>query len=401
MEAEERSYYVWLSIFTILLGTAPFAYWQGYHFWASAFALAGLGGLLMLIRDHLAVAISKWPKVSLKVLAVVALSLIVSQLIGHEMNDHRAIGELSSTQWYLYGLALLLIAVVVSAALSKGKPSKLVIHSANYQAAKSGGTTYDVGEFLAKIISGDSLVFDIENHNFVIDGHNYVPHDPFTGEGKRLQITYSYGDEPRKSIVRYEHSRLVLPEDHEIQRLTNEMARLNTQSESDLYRCHQVSDQLRAEAHTAKERMSEVEKELTRLQTSSTTGNPSKSDLRKEAEELSDEIRDFLKKLGPRPDRKPSGKQNTKLEEEEAIREHSASLVPWLQRLQGGWVGRFADRAEKTRYLLAEQGITDVDLDMALRGSNSDENNMLRVADRLLLLSRAESKPLPQAPRMN
>jgi hypothetical protein len=118
--------------------------------------------------------------------------------------------------------------------------------------------------------------------------------------------------------------------------------------------------------------------------------------LQEQAEKLSDEIRECLRKLGPRPARKSSGKQHTEQEELEAMREHSAMLLPWLQRLQGGWVGRFADRAEKMRYLLAEQGITDVDLDMALRSSNRDENNILRIADRLLLLSREESKPLSQ-----
>jgi hypothetical protein len=148
---------------------------------------------------------------------------------------------------------------------SRTDKPKLIIHSANYRAVKAGDETYDVSEFLRKIISGDSLVFDIENHNFVIADHNYVPKDPFTGERKRLQLTYSYGTELPRTIVRYEHGRLVLPEDCEIQRLTDEIARtkqeaaeqiarLNKQSESDLYRSHQVSDPLRAEARATEDR---------------------------------------------------------------------------------------------------------------------------------------------------
>jgi hypothetical protein len=116
--------------------------------------------------------------------------------------------------------------------------------------------------------------------------------------------------------------------------------------------------------------------------------------IQEQAEKLSDELREFINKLGPKPVRKPSDKQHTDQEELEAMKEHSAKFFPWAQRLQGGWVGRFADRVEKMRYLLAEQGITDVDLDMALRSSNRDDNNILRIADRLLLLSRTESKPL-------
>lgn len=113
-----------------------------------------------------------------------------------------------------------------------------------------------------------------------------------------------------------------------------------------------------------------------------------------QAEQLSDEIRGFLKGMGPRPVRKQTSKQHTEAEELEAMREHSAVLIPWLQRVQGGWLGRFEERVGRTRHLLAEQGIVDVDLDMALRSQTRDESNILRIADRLLLLSRAESKPL-------
>ena len=62
----------------------------------------------------------------------------------------------------------------------RAEPSKLIIHSANYRAIESGGQTCDVSEFLRRIISGDSLVFDIENHNFVVGSQNFVPTDPFT-----------------------------------------------------------------------------------------------------------------------------------------------------------------------------------------------------------------------------
>jgi hypothetical protein len=113
------------------------------------------------------------------------------------------------------------------------------------------------------------------------------------------------------------------------------------------------------------------------------------SDPRNEAEVLSDEIRKFVVSLGPRPDRKESSKQHSEAEELEAIREHGAVLFTWVQRLQAGWLGRFDERAQRIRHLLVERGITDVDLDMALRDCTADEKKMMRIADRLLILSRA------------
>ncbi|HEY6769726.1 MAG TPA: hypothetical protein VI386_33710 [Candidatus Sulfotelmatobacter sp.] len=227
MEAEEKWFYVWLSIFTVVLGTAPFAYWQGYHLSGIFLAIAGLGGLLMFIRDRLAATASKLPiRISVKVLAVVTLSILVGQLIGHEIASRRANVQLSSTQWWLYGLTLLLVVVVVSATLSKSKPSKLVIHWANYRAWQSGGETQDVTNFLRKIICRDSLVFNVENHNFVIGRQNFVRTDPLSGKAKRLRVSYSYDGEPAITIDRNEHDRLVLPEDSVIERLEGEVERL-------------------------------------------------------------------------------------------------------------------------------------------------------------------------------
>jgi hypothetical protein len=230
MEAEERWFWVWLSIFTILLGTAPFAYWQGYHLLGIICAVAGLVGLLMLIRDHLAATASKWPiRVSSKVLAIVTLSMIVGQSVGREIAGYRTNGGLSSVQWWLYGITLLLIVAVVSATLSKGRPSKLIIHWANYRAVENGGDVYEVGEFLRQIISGDSLVFDIENHNFKIGGKDFVPRDPLTSREKRLQVNYSYGGNPPITTERREHGRLLLPEDSKIQWLQSEVERLKAE----------------------------------------------------------------------------------------------------------------------------------------------------------------------------
>jgi hypothetical protein len=228
MEAEERWFWVWLSIYLVPLGTAPFIIWEWkYPVWGTICGIVGLGGLLMLVRDRLATTASKLPiRISLKILTVITLSMLVGQLIGYEIAGRRANVQMSSAQWWLYGLTLLFIVVVASAALSKKKPSKLVIHWANYRAVEGGGEEFQVGDCLRQLISGDSLVFDIENHNFVIGDKNFVPRDPLWGKEKRLEVNYSYGGDPPVTTSRREHGRLLLPEDSKIKWLAGEVDRL-------------------------------------------------------------------------------------------------------------------------------------------------------------------------------
>lgn len=240
MDVEERWFYVWLSIYLVPLGTAPFIIWEWKHpVWGTICCVVGLTGLLMLVRDRITAATSKWPRVSLKALAVVTLSVLFGQLLGYDITGHRVSGALSSLQSWFYGLGLLLIVVVVSATLSKSKPSKLVIHSANYRAVENGGEEFDVGDFLQQIISGDSLVFDIENHNFKVNGKDYVPRDPLTSKVKRVKVSYSYGSEPARTTERREHGRLLLPEDSKITWLMGEVERLTAAQQQPLPRTSQ------------------------------------------------------------------------------------------------------------------------------------------------------------------
>jgi hypothetical protein len=108
-------------------------------------------------------------------------------------------------------------------------PSKLVIHSATYRGIQDNNQVYEVTEFLRAIISGNGLVFDIENHNFVIGGRNFVPKDPLPFKAKRLLVKYSYAGQLR-NIERYEHDRLVLPEDSQIARLEADVQRLRSEN---------------------------------------------------------------------------------------------------------------------------------------------------------------------------
>ncbi len=154
----------------------------------------------------------------------------------------------------------------------KSETSRLVIYSAIYDAVDGGGKIYDVAEFLRQIVTGDSLVLDIENHNFSINGQNFVPQDPKRGANKRLVVTYSFDSEPSSTVERLEGSRIVLPEDSYLKELkaekdlvldktleltlkVDELRRLDAQNKSDLYRTKQFRDGYKEERDQARQEL--------------------------------------------------------------------------------------------------------------------------------------------------
>jgi len=98
--------------------------------------------------------------------------------------------------------------------------SQLVIHSADYRAIDGEGEEYDVTDCLRPMVKGDSLILQIQNHNFAAGNRNCVPDDPKQGTKKRLRVTYSYNGRER-TIERLEDYRLVLPEDSYLKQLTD------------------------------------------------------------------------------------------------------------------------------------------------------------------------------------
>jgi hypothetical protein len=180
------------------------------------------------------------------------------------------------TDWIGLGILFLLSLLVVHQFKKKLPPaalkssakmnvhsdsSNLVIHSAIYQA--SNGEPYDVTEFLRHVNTGDSLVFQIENHNFVFGKRNYVPKDPAPFLPKSLKVQYSYGQGPIFSVERPEHSRLVLPEDTFLksQESLNEetVRRLEAQHKSDLWRAQEARQHCEEERSKALQRIEELE----------------------------------------------------------------------------------------------------------------------------------------------
>src|ERR1017187_2228451 len=247
------------------------------------------------------------------------------------------------------------------------EPSKLVIHLANYRAVEGGGEEFQVGDFLRQSISGDSLVFDIENHNFVIGDKNFVPRDPLPFKEKRLQVNYSYRGQAARTTERLEHGRLLLPEDSKIQWLMGEVARLQAAQPA----------------------------------------QPGLSPLQIEALQLSGELLAFLKQLGPPPAPKytahefhnmpasqmkalieakdgdfleaceyyrPGDTAFTRQRLENQITGRWMRLLPWYQKLEAAYTLKgFKEKVETLRNRFLLDGITDEVLLMPIEGKYGEQ----------------------------
>lgn len=232
---QDRWFWVWLSVFTILFGTSPFVIWQGHPWWGSACGVAGLAGLLILVRDRLKAGISRLPiRTLLKVFVVVALSVIVGQLLGYNIYNPHANPSLIVPPVVVFvgtlGLVVLFLLLFVLVYLIKPRQSpienyapKLVIHRAVYAAGLP--TEVSVTDKLQNMVR-DGIAITVDG---TLGG--LLPHDPAFGVCKRLDMDYSYGSDTRFRVSRWERPpgeimRLVLPEDTEVKRLVSEAQRL-------------------------------------------------------------------------------------------------------------------------------------------------------------------------------
>ena len=124
----------------------------------------------------------------------------------------------------IVGFAICALALAVGAfvaffpRISKKKiEPKLVIHSAFY------GTEPENDKDVTAILQNhtkDALAFDVNNISFGVD--------PAPMRPKRLEVEYSYGNKSVRKISRSEGSRLVLPEDQEVQRLASQLKQIKT-----------------------------------------------------------------------------------------------------------------------------------------------------------------------------
>lgn len=229
-------------------------------------------------------------------------------------------------------------------------PSKLVIHSANYAAVNGKGKTCDVTKFMRQIIVGDCLVHDIESHSFQIGGENFVPKDPCFGEPKRLQVTYSYDGEPETTVERPEHSRIVLPQD------------------------------------TGIDKLSALLKIAESVRDGTLVDGPLFSPLQLEAFRLAKELRTFLEGLGLKPSVDKSKYPVTPEGLEDFVRDSLRTEDPWLNKLQHGYAAQFSARIDNIMHRLAAESLRDFKLEQSAK-SVYDDSQVLDIAERIQLLA--------------
>jgi hypothetical protein len=96
---------------------------------------------------------------------------------------------------------------------SQSKPSKLNIIKAEYRAFAEGGQKIDVTPVLKLMVAEDALVFRVKTASFKAGGLDPVTEDPFEGQIKRVEVTYSYRNGSPITTEAMEDDLLVLPED--------------------------------------------------------------------------------------------------------------------------------------------------------------------------------------------
>jgi len=327
----------------------------------------------VLIRDRLAAPIRTLSKVP----ALVMFLVLIGQVMGYDIINRQAIAPLGVVRVVvLIGCICMAVLVVALASVIQQKqlqpldanpkePSKLIIYSANYRAIEGGGNTYDVTEFLRKIISGDSLVFDIENHNFVIGDQNFVPVDPFSGKVKRLRVTYSFRGDPSITTERSEHERLVLPEDPEAEkakRLCLEENRKRTE----------FQQEYAIAAGRVKQLEGMIEGLKKRLLPDSQYPIP---DLRLKVVAMVSELQGFLGAHGQEP-------ELTKLPGETDMHFMNRArdvLMPWNAKFLGNYRVTFRDSVPRLRdELLSRTGIYDCQLNNFIEQADKDPNGNVR-----------------------
>jgi len=110
---QDRWFWVWLTIFSILFGSSPFIIWD-HRGWGIFCGVTGLAGLFVLIRDRLTAAANRLPiKMLLKVLAAVVLSILVGQLLGYDIYHLHANGSPPVHFWQYVPILLIVLAVIL------------------------------------------------------------------------------------------------------------------------------------------------------------------------------------------------------------------------------------------------------------------------------------------------
>jgi hypothetical protein len=214
---QDRWFWVWLSIFTVLLGTAPFIYWQGYRWLGIICALASLGGLLGLIRDRLAAVTPI--RTLLKISAVAIFLVLIGQVMGYDIINRQAIPPLGIVRiTVLIGCVCMAVLVVTLAPRIQQKqsqppevdefPRPLPISSASLPLAIRPETEAQDEKREMVNVTPEYLI------GFYHEGHTSVQARKLAEAfiGKWMTVAGSIGD----VLGNYEHQRMVVFSDRSI-----------------------------------------------------------------------------------------------------------------------------------------------------------------------------------------
>lgn len=292
-----------------------------------------------------------WPIFAMVVVAIGVGTLLIFDRIGSTNKPAGAVAV--AVPWIIVLGCVFIIAFLSTREKGQTRQSRLTIHSATYGARLPGAKHYDVTNCLRQMIQGDSLVFQIQNGNFVIGGHNYVPTDPREGEKKWLEVSYSFDDGPSVSVFRREDHRLILPEDEFLKGELREAQQQVTSRDTDIKNALRDTWECSKAKDAALKELQEL-KATNRLQ-------PRQRDLfsplQIEAFTIAKDLRDFLAGLPPFPSDPP----------QDFGEDYSAYLVrlidvrpkiqgPWRQKLFHGYANRkFGERITALMHRAGEQ----------------------------------------------
>ena len=91
-------------------------------------------------------------------------------------------------------------------------PSRLYIQSAEFISIDDPKRFKIVTECLRQMINDDQLVLEVQPHNFVAGGINYVLQDPHPFHKKKLCVVYSFDKGPLQAVAAMEEATLRLPQ---------------------------------------------------------------------------------------------------------------------------------------------------------------------------------------------
>lgn len=185
-----------------------------------------------------------------------------------------------------------------------------------------------------------------------------------------------------------------ISEIQKLQQLHNdELRRIEISHKAELWRANECRDQREAERREAERR--EAMDKVSSLEAQLALFSP----LQLEAFRLAQQLRDFLKSLGPRPDVDWTG-ASTSSEIAERLSERRRLQLPWANRMVTGFLLRFSDDIKKMAFHFGQADVDQCDKLLDYIGDNITDKTIEEAARTLQSLAiRVDYQELQDANR--